>query len=77
MADDSDYDDPDNPAVTLRTTKGDITLELFEQRAPRTVENFLGLSQPATPSGATPKPARRERTPCTRAPSSTGSSAIS
>lgn len=44
MADDSDYDDPDNPAVTLRTTKGDITLELFEQRAPRTVENFLGLA---------------------------------
>ena len=43
MVDDSDYEDPDNPAVTLETTKGDITLELFEQRAPRTVENFLGL----------------------------------
>ena len=44
MVDDSDYEDPDNPAVTLHTTKGDITLELFEQRAPRTVENFLGLA---------------------------------
>ena len=44
MVDDSDYDNPDNPAVTLETTKGDITLELFEQRAPRTVENFLGLA---------------------------------
>ena len=44
MVDDSDYEDPDNPAVTLETTKGDITLELFEQRAPRTVENFLGLA---------------------------------
>jgi peptidyl-prolyl cis-trans isomerase A (cyclophilin A) len=29
---------------TLETTRGDITLELFEQRAPRTVENFLGLA---------------------------------
>ncbi|MBB6645504.1 peptidylprolyl isomerase [Halobellus ruber] len=44
MGDDSDFEDPDNPAVTLHTTKGDITLELFEQRAPRTVENFLGLA---------------------------------
>jgi peptidyl-prolyl cis-trans isomerase A (cyclophilin A) len=44
MVDDSDFEDPDNPAVTLHTTKGDITLELFEQRAPRTVENFLGLA---------------------------------
>ena len=44
MVDDPDYEDPDNPAVTLRTTKGNITLELFEQRAPRTVENFLGLA---------------------------------
>ena len=44
MVDDSDFEDPDNPAVTLETTEGDITLELFEQRAPRTVENFLGLA---------------------------------
>ena len=44
MVDDSNYENPDNPTVTLRTTKGDITLELFEQRAPRTVENFLGLA---------------------------------
>ena len=44
MVDDSDLEDPDNPVVTLATTKGDIVLELFEQRAPRTVENFLGLA---------------------------------
>ena len=44
MVDDSDYENHDNPTVTLETTKGDITLELFEQRAPRTVENFLGLA---------------------------------
>jgi len=30
-----------NPQVTLRTNHGDITLELFPQEAPRTVENFL------------------------------------
>lgn len=28
--------------VTFRTTHGDITIELFEQEAPVTVENFLG-----------------------------------
>ena len=44
MVDDSDLENPDNPIVTLHTTTGDITLELFEQRAPRTVENFVGLA---------------------------------
>jgi peptidyl-prolyl cis-trans isomerase A (cyclophilin A) len=44
MVDDSELENPDNPVVTLQTTKGDITVELFEQRAPRTVENFLGLA---------------------------------
>ncbi|RLM57483.1 peptidylprolyl isomerase [Halobellus sp. Atlit-31R] len=44
MVDDSELENPENPVVTLHTTKGDITLELFEQRAPRTVENFLGLA---------------------------------
>ncbi|KAF0093967.1 MAG: peptidyl-prolyl cis-trans isomerase B (cyclophilin B) [Puniceicoccaceae bacterium 5H] len=31
----------DNPQVTLKTSKGDITLELFADKAPITVENFL------------------------------------
>ncbi|WP_197424679.1 peptidylprolyl isomerase [Natronomonas sp. CBA1123] len=35
----------DNPTVTLGTNHGDITIELFEERAPRTVENFLNLAQ--------------------------------
>lgn len=35
----------DNPTVTLETTHGDITIELFEERAPRTVENFLNLAE--------------------------------
>ncbi|WP_336135304.1 peptidylprolyl isomerase [Natronomonas amylolytica] len=36
---------PDNPTVTLGTNHGDITIELFEDRSPRTVENFLGLAR--------------------------------
>jgi cyclophilin family peptidyl-prolyl cis-trans isomerase len=32
-----------NPTVTFRTTLGDIRLELYRDRAPRTVENFLTL----------------------------------
>ncbi|MCY4732223.1 peptidylprolyl isomerase [Natronomonas gomsonensis] len=35
----------DNPTVTLGTNHGDITIELFEERAPRTVENFLNLAE--------------------------------
>ncbi len=30
--------------VTLHTTEGDIEIELFDERAPRTVENFVGLA---------------------------------
>ena len=30
--------------ATLHTTKGDIEIELFDERAPRTVENFVGLA---------------------------------
>jgi peptidyl-prolyl cis-trans isomerase B (cyclophilin B) len=31
----------DNPKVLLKTSKGDITLELFAGKAPKTVDNFL------------------------------------
>ncbi len=34
-----------NPQVTLVTTQGDITIELFAQRTPNTVENFLSLAK--------------------------------
>ena len=37
-------ENPDNPTATIRTTHGDVTVELFAERAPRTVENFLGLA---------------------------------
>jgi peptidyl-prolyl cis-trans isomerase A (cyclophilin A) len=30
--------------ATLRTTKGDVEIELYADRAPRTVENFVGLA---------------------------------
>ena len=32
---------PVDPMVVLHTTNGDITLKLFREKAPRTVENFL------------------------------------
>lgn len=30
--------------ATLKTNKGDITLELFDNHAPKTVDNFVGLA---------------------------------
>jgi cyclophilin family peptidyl-prolyl cis-trans isomerase len=32
---------PDNPVVVLETTKGSIVIELFKERAPVSVDNFL------------------------------------
>ena len=37
--------DSNNPQVTLHTNHGDVEIELFADRAPRTVENFLGLAR--------------------------------
>jgi cyclophilin family peptidyl-prolyl cis-trans isomerase len=34
-----------NPTVTVRTTLGDVRIELFRDRAPKTVENFLTLTK--------------------------------
>ena len=33
-----------NPQAVLHTSDGDITVELFPSKAPKTVENFIGLS---------------------------------
>ena len=33
-----------NPTATIHTNRGDIDVELFADRAPRTVENFVGLA---------------------------------
>ncbi|WP_018257760.1 peptidylprolyl isomerase [Halomicrobium katesii] len=42
--------------VTLETSKGDIELELYDERAPRTVENFLGLAEHDPAADAEPAP---------------------
>ena len=34
-----------NPVVVMKTSMGDITLELFADEAPKTVENFLDLAE--------------------------------
>ena len=40
----AEQENPENPTADIHTTHGDITVELFQQRAPRTVENFVGLA---------------------------------
>ncbi|MFB6172782.1 MAG: peptidylprolyl isomerase [Haloarculaceae archaeon] len=40
----ADIENPENPTAVIHTNRGDVTVELFEQRAPRTVENFVGLA---------------------------------
>lgn len=35
----------DNPVATIRTSMGDIVIELFAQEAPKTVANFIGLAE--------------------------------
>ena len=42
-----------NPTATLRTTLGDIRIELFRDRAPKTVENFIGLAKKGFYDGGT------------------------
>lgn len=38
-------ENPENPKVTMQTSYGEITIELFPELAPKTVENFLKLSE--------------------------------
>ncbi|MFT4882339.1 MAG: peptidyl-prolyl cis-trans isomerase A (cyclophilin A) [Natronomonas sp.] len=42
--------------VTLHTSAGDITVDLFDDRAPRTVENFLNLARHDPAADAEPAP---------------------
>ncbi|ESS13031.1 MAG: peptidyl-prolyl cis-trans isomerase (rotamase) - cyclophilin family [uncultured archaeon A07HR60] len=37
-------ENPENPTATLHTNHGDIVVELFEDRVPQTVGNFVGLA---------------------------------
>ena len=36
-------EDPDNPVVRIKTSFGNIDVELYEESAPKTVDNFIGL----------------------------------
>lgn len=40
---------PKNPYAVISTSKGDITVELFADAAPKTVANFTGLAEGTTP----------------------------
>jgi cyclophilin family peptidyl-prolyl cis-trans isomerase len=42
-----------NPTVTLRTTLGDIRIEIYRDRAPKTAENFLNLTRKGFYNGIT------------------------
>jgi len=42
--------------ATLHTTRGDIEVELYDEKVPTTVDNFLGLAEGADDSGAEPAP---------------------
>ncbi|MFB6156368.1 MAG: peptidylprolyl isomerase [Haloferacaceae archaeon] len=48
--------DADNPEAVLHTSRGDVRVELFADRAPRTVGNFVGLATGADDPGADPAP---------------------
>jgi len=41
----------DNPTVVIQTSMGDITVELFQAKAPKSVENFLAYAQAGFFSG--------------------------
>jgi len=38
-------EDANNPSITIKTSAGDIIVELFPKEAPKTVSNFLALAQ--------------------------------
>lgn len=42
-----------NPTVTLRTTLGDVRIELFRDKAPKTAENFVALVRKGFYNGLT------------------------
>jgi cyclophilin family peptidyl-prolyl cis-trans isomerase len=42
-----------NPTATLRTTLGDIRIELYRDRAPKTVDNFVSLVRKGFYNGVT------------------------
>ena len=58
-------DSAENPRVLMKTTDGDITIELFADKSPITVENFLRYADDAPPpprpsGGASLRPSKKE-----------------
>ena len=49
----NDNDTPQLPMVRMQTSRGDITLELFEDEAPNTVANLIELSEKGFYNGLT------------------------
>ncbi len=49
-------ENPENPLVSLQTTHGEIVAELFAERAPRTVGNFIGLASHEPAATTDPAP---------------------
>jgi cyclophilin family peptidyl-prolyl cis-trans isomerase len=41
FGEDSKIENPSDPIVVIETSKGNITIELFKDKAPKSVENFL------------------------------------
>jgi peptidyl-prolyl cis-trans isomerase A (cyclophilin A)/peptidyl-prolyl cis-trans isomerase B (cyclophilin B) len=52
----NEIQNPDNPIATFHTTHGEFAVELFANRAPNTVENFLGLARHEPAADADPAP---------------------
>ena len=63
--------------AVLHTTLGDIRVDLFDNHAPKTVANFVGLSDGIRASGPTRGRGEPEPGRCTPTCSSTGSSRAS
>ncbi|MFV1959098.1 MAG: peptidylprolyl isomerase [Planctomycetota bacterium] len=42
-------ENPTDPVAVIKTSKGDVYVELFAKDAPKTVENFLGLAEGTKP----------------------------
>lgn len=53
FASQSEEKDPENPIVLIKTNMGDIKLELFQAKAPKTVKNFLDYVKDKAYEGTT------------------------
>ena len=61
----------DDLTATLKTNRGDITIQLFPNHAPKTVQNFVGLAE-GTKEWTDPPPGQKTTGRSTTASSSTG-----